>query len=110
MDRLVPVILAGGRGARLWPPSRASQPKLFRSLLSEKSLLQETALRAAKLGASAPVVLCSAEHRHLAASQLRDIGIVPQTILGEPASRGTAAAAIAAALLVMRGNPQALVF
>lgn len=109
MDRLFPVILAGGRGARLWPLSRANLPKPFLPLLSERTLLQETAARVAKLGAAAPIVLCSIEHRHLAASQLKDIGAPPQVILTEPSSRGTAAAAITAALFVAQTDPQALV-
>jgi mannose-1-phosphate guanylyltransferase / mannose-6-phosphate isomerase len=97
MARIVPVILCGGSGTRLWPLSRASLPKQFLRLLSERTLLQETVLR---LGDEfdRPIVVCNDEHRFIAAEQLREIGCAPQALLLEPVGRNTAPAAAAAAL------------
>mgnify|MGYP003351186100 CR=1 FL=1 len=68
---LIPVILCGGAGTRLWPMSRKLLPKQFLPLITERTMLQETALRAAEVSArSAPYVICSEEHRFLAAEQL----------------------------------------
>ena len=98
MARIVPVILCGGSGTRLWPLSRASLPKQFLRLLSERTLLQETVLR---LGNEfePPIVVCNDEHRFIAAEQLREIGCTPQALLLEPIGRNTAPAAAAAALI-----------
>jgi mannose-1-phosphate guanylyltransferase/mannose-6-phosphate isomerase len=79
--------------------SRRLLPKQFLPLVSERSMLQDTALRAARIdGAQPPIVVCSEEHRFLAAEQLREIGIVPHSIILEPSSRNTAPALAAAAL------------
>jgi mannose-1-phosphate guanylyltransferase/mannose-6-phosphate isomerase len=98
MARIVPVILCGGSGTRLWPLSRASLPKQFLRLLSERTLLQETVLR---LGSDfeRPIVVCNDEHRFIAAEQMREIGCTPQALLLEPVGRNTAPAAAAAALI-----------
>ena len=66
---VVPVILAGGVGSRLWPVSRTYFPKQFHKLLDERSFLQNTVLRAAKVTAAAPVLVCNEEHRFLVAEQ-----------------------------------------
>jgi mannose-1-phosphate guanylyltransferase/mannose-6-phosphate isomerase len=97
MARIVPVILCGGSGTRLWPLSRASLPKQFLKLLSERTLLQETVLRLGK-EFEAPIVVCNDEHRFIAAEQLREIGCAPRALLLEPIGRNTAPAAAAAAL------------
>ena len=106
---LLPVILCGGAGTRLWPMSRRLFPKQFLPLVSERSMLQETALRAAILaGASPPLVVCSEAHRFLAAEQLQESGISPQGILLEPVARNTAPALAAAALCALGKDPDAV--
>ena len=96
---LVPVILAGGVGERLWPLSRARHPKPFIALLDDDTLLQATARRLACVdGARPPVVVCNEAHRSLAAEQLRTAGVAPAAIVLEPQARGTAPAIAAAAL------------
>ncbi|GBR01482.1 mannose-1-phosphate guanylyltransferase/mannose-6-phosphate isomerase [Acetobacter oeni] len=107
---IVPVILSGGSGTRLWPMSRASFPKQLWPLLSEKSLLQETALRARKLTPAAPVIVCNEEHRFLIAEQLREAGIESSRILLEPVGRNSAPAIAAAALLVAETDPDAVLW
>lgn len=100
MPKIVPVVLCGGSGTRLWPLSRSSLPKQFLRLLSERTLLQETVLRLTGLqGLEPPIVVCNDEHRFLAAEQLREIGCVPQALVLEPEGRNTAPAVAAAAIL-----------
>lgn len=101
---LVPVILSGGSGTRLWPLSRELRPKQFLPLLSERTLLQETAARALALGefVRPPLLICNGEHRFLAAEQLRSAGIDAAGIVLEPLGRNTAPAVAIAALEVLR--------
>ena len=108
---LMPCIMAGGSGTRLWPLSREQYPKQFLSLTEEQSLLQVTARRAAKLTlASGPVVICGEDQRFLVAEQMRAGGFKDATTLVEPAGRNTApAAACAAHLALRRHGPDALV-
>lgn len=104
-----PVILSGGAGTRLWPLSRASYPKQLLKLVSERSLLQETAMRSlADVGFAAPVVVCNADHRFLVVDQLEEVGVKPQGLLLEPAARNTGPAITAAALWLLRRDPDAL--
>ena len=104
-----PVILSGGYGARLWPMSRRLLPKQFLPLLSEKTLFQETALRASKiLGCGAPIIVCNDEQRFLGAEQLREIGIAPRRMILEPVGRNTAPAIAVAALEALEADPHAL--
>lgn len=105
---LIPVVLAGGAGTRLWPLSRAGMPKQFVSFPGrEYTLFQETLLRLGG-GAGAPVVVCNEQHRFLAAEQLRLAGIGGARILLEPAARNTAPAAALAALEASETDPDAL--
>jgi mannose-1-phosphate guanylyltransferase/mannose-6-phosphate isomerase len=104
---VVPVILSGGTGTRLWPMSRELHPKQLLPLRGEVSLLQETAWRVAGPGLEPPVIVSSEAHRFVVAEQLRTIGIRPRTILLEPAGRNTAPA-IAAAAMLLREDPEAL--
>lgn len=104
-----PVILSGGAGTRLWPLSRASYPKQLLKLVSDRSLLQETAVRSlADVGFAAPVVVCNAEHRFIVADQLAEVGITPQVLLLEPLARNTGPAIAAAALWLLDRDPEAL--
>ncbi|MBL8704888.1 MAG: mannose-1-phosphate guanylyltransferase/mannose-6-phosphate isomerase [Rhodospirillales bacterium] len=104
-----PVILSGGAGTRLWPVSREQRPKQFLTLMSDKSILQETALR---VGAPArfggPMLVASEEHRFLVAEQMRQIGVKPVQIVLEPLARSTAPAIAAAALLAAETDPEAV--
>lgn len=94
-----PVILCGGVGSRLWPLSRNNLPKQFLPLASERTMLQETALRAASLpGAANPIIVSNQDHRFLVAEQMREIGIDPALHILEPVGRNTAPAVAAAAL------------
>jgi len=103
-----PVILSGGAGTRLWPLSRELYPKQLLPLASDRSLLQETTARAAGDGFAPPMVVCNEEHRFLVAEQLRASGHRPQAIILEPVGRNTAPAVAAAAILLARSDPGAL--
>lgn len=104
-----PVILSGGAGTRLWPLSRAAYPKQLLPLMSERTMVQETALRnVVDLGFAAPVVICNDEHRFLIDEQLKQVGVTPQRILLEPVARNTGPAVAAAALWLMARDPDAL--
>ncbi len=93
MSRVRPVIMCGGAGTRLWPFSRQELPKQLLPIVSDRSLLQETASRIASGGFQAPIIIAGEEHRDLIEEQLREVGIEPEAILLEPKSRGTAAVA-----------------
>lgn len=95
---ILPVIMAGGTGSRLWPMSRELYPKQFLRLYGEQSMLQETVTRLNGLGASEPLVICNEEHRFLVAEQLRQINRLSKNIILEPVGRNTAPAITLAAL------------
>ncbi len=97
--RLIPVILSGGTGSRLWPLSRALYPKQFIALVhAERTLMQATAERLRNCGAEAPIVVCNHEHRFMVAEQLREIDLPAASIVLEPVGRNTAPAIAVAAL------------
>ncbi|GAB2496140.1 mannose-1-phosphate guanylyltransferase/mannose-6-phosphate isomerase [Arenimonas alkanexedens] len=99
MPQIIPVLLSGGSGTRLWPLSRETHPKQFQPLVGEQSLLQATWRRLEGLaGAGAPIVVANEEHRFMVAEQLRQVGIAPSALLLEPVGRNTAPAIAAAAL------------
>ncbi len=101
---IVPVILSGGAGTRLWPLSREGYPKQFLPLVGERTMIQETALRTAGLPeVTGPIVVCNEAHRFLVAEQLREQGIAPRAILLEPAGRNTAPAVAVAAFAALAG-------
>ena len=96
---LIPVILSGGAGSRLWPLSRELYPKQLIALVDEYTLLQTTARRLVSLENSRPpIVVCNEGHRFMVGEQLRAVGVAPAAILLEPAARNTAPAIAAAAL------------
>lgn len=96
---VVPVILSGGAGTRLWPLSREHHPKQLIALLDDHTLLQSTARRLASLeDPHPPIVVCNEAHRFVVAEQLRTVGVSPAAILLEPVARNTAPAIAAAAL------------
>jgi mannose-1-phosphate guanylyltransferase/mannose-6-phosphate isomerase len=99
---LIPVILSGGAGTRLWPLSRELYPKQFLPLTSERTMIQETALRAVGLRSVAPpIIVCNEAHRFMVAEQLRQVAVAPQSILLEPVGRNTAPALAVAALAAL---------
>jgi len=96
--KLIPVIMAGGSGTRLWPLSRTQYPKQFLKLSPDGyTLLQSTLLRLKNLDCLDPILICNEEHRFLAAEQMREIGVSAQIIL-EPEGKNTAPAIALAAL------------
>ncbi|BDY68343.1 mannose-1-phosphate guanylyltransferase 1 [Escherichia coli] len=95
---LLPVIMAGGTGSRLWPMSRELHPKQFLRLYGQRSMLQETVLRLDDVDAREPVVICNQEHRFLVAEQLRQINKLSHNIILEPVGRNTAPAIALATL------------
>jgi mannose-1-phosphate guanylyltransferase/mannose-1-phosphate guanylyltransferase/mannose-6-phosphate isomerase len=109
---IVPVILAGGSGTRLWPLSRGMYPKQLINLINEKTMLQETIMRLSGFeNIGNPIVICNDNHRFMVAEQLREIEVTTESILLEPVGRNTAPAlAIAALKLLSQGlNPLLLV-
>ena len=106
--RIVPVILSGGAGTRLWPLSRELYPKQLLPLLSERSLLQETVKRVDGSLFAAPLVVCNDEHRFIIAEQLRLLDIKPEAIVLEPVARNTAPAVVAAAGMLVARDPEDL--
>ena len=116
MDKnpIIPVILCGGTGSRLWPLSRRSFPKQFLSLndIGNRTLLQETQLRLALIkDIHKPILICNEEHRFIVAEQMREINISPWKILLEPFGRNTSAAISLGAILALEEyeNPHLLI-
>ncbi len=112
MISVLPVILCGGSGTRLWPLSRSGFPKQFLCLTGNESLYQETARRLVDFSSdgvsvSSPIIVTGEEHRFLASEQLREVGINVEALLLEPTSRNTAPALTLAALYALEkgGDP-----
>ena len=95
---LLPLIMAGGSGSRLWPLSRELYPKQFLNLDGKFTMLQTTVQRLKGLPCLPPLVICNEEHRFLVAEQLREINQLANNIILEPAGRNTAPAIALAAL------------
>lgn len=99
MKPIFPVILSGGAGTRLWPLSRADEPKQFHRLVGPQSLLQDTALRVADRQSFArPLIIANARHAEAVEAQMADAGLDPAMLILEPAGRNTAPAIALAAL------------
>ena len=95
---ILPIIMAGGTGSRLWPLSRQLNPKQFLKLCGDSTLLQQTISRLDGLEASAPAIICNEDHRFMVAEQLRQLTVEDASILLEPVGRNTAPAIALAAL------------
>src|SRR5690349_11312608 len=102
---IYPVILSGGSGTRLWPVSRVSLPKQLLALNGERTMIQDTVLRAGSAAAQAPIMLCNEALRSIVAEQMQLTGIVPRAIVRERHGGNTGPAAAVAALLVGEDDP-----
>ena len=108
MTLLVPVILSGGAGTRLWPLSREMYPKQLLALAGKLTMLQDTATRLAGIaGAQPPIIVCNEAHRFTVAEQIRTLGMTAAAILLEPTGRNTAPAVALAALRAQQLDPEA---
>jgi mannose-1-phosphate guanylyltransferase/mannose-6-phosphate isomerase len=108
MHDILPVILSGGAGTRLWPLSREAYPKQFLPLVGGLSMLQATWQRVAPVAGRAPLIVANENHRFVAAEQLHQLGVQPQAILLEPIGRNTAPAIALAALEATRDGADPL--
>ncbi|WP_191601017.1 mannose-1-phosphate guanylyltransferase/mannose-6-phosphate isomerase [Marinomonas algicola] len=99
---ILPVIMSGGSGSRLWPLSRKQHPKQFLSLVGENTMLQETILRLNGLETLSPSIICNKNHRFIVAEQLNEIDALGGDILLEPQGRNTAPAVALAALKAIK--------
>jgi len=107
--QIIPVILSGGSGTRLWPLSRKQYPKQYLPLAGDNTMLQETILRLNGLDSLAdPIIVCNADHRFLVAEQCQQIDIASPIILLEPVGRNTAPAIAAAALQSLKQTDDAV--
>ncbi|WP_298327809.1 mannose-1-phosphate guanylyltransferase/mannose-6-phosphate isomerase [Asticcacaulis sp.] len=107
--KILPVIMSGGSGTRLWPLSTPERPKQFHALATHNTMIQETALRLSGPEFLSPVIICGESHHALATVQLEAINLSPQAVVLEPFARNTAAVAAVAALIGMEVDPEALV-
>lgn len=102
---MIPVILSGGTGSRLWPLSRQAYPKQFLPLVGSQSMFQDTLTRLPE-GMGAPLIVANDEHRFIVKEQLEAINLKPRSILLEPFGRNTAPAVALAAMEIARENPE----
>lgn len=108
MAKIIPILMAGGSGTRLWPVSRKAFPKQFAPLIGEQTLFQASALRLSGPDYAEPVVMTNSDFRFIVAEQLEQVGLTPGAIVIEPAGRNTAPAILAAALMAAETDPEAL--
>jgi len=96
---IIPVILSGGSGTRLWPLSRALRPKQLLSMTSNHTMIQDTVSRLSGIASLAePIIVCNEEHRFTIAEQMREINVTPTSIILEPFGKNTAPAVAISAL------------
>lgn len=111
MQKITPVLMAGGLGTRLWPVSRRSLPKQFSSFLGGSSLYQRTAKRFDGKNSNLftdPLVMTAEHLRFLADEQLKGVNITAKSIILEPVQKSTAPTLLAASILAMKENPDAI--
>lgn len=106
---IIPVILSGGTGSRLWPLSRAARPKQFLPLLSDKTMIQETVMRLQGAAFLDPIFICNAAHADFISEQMMEINQSVSAIIVEPMGRNTAACGVIAALQAAALHDDALV-
>ncbi|MDO9111538.1 MAG: sugar phosphate nucleotidyltransferase, partial [Desulfatirhabdiaceae bacterium] len=109
---IIPIILSGGTGSRLWPLSREHYPKQLLPLVNSHTMLQNTVLRTVGIpDITDPILVCNADHRFMVAEQMRQLNMNPSSIILEPIGRNTAPAVAVAALhaLTYAENPLLLV-
>jgi mannose-1-phosphate guanylyltransferase/mannose-6-phosphate isomerase len=105
MVAIVPVVLSGGSGTRLWPLSRERKPKQFLPLVDDKSLFQDALERPRGVPSlAAPIVVCNAVHRDVVLEQLAALHQAPAAVVLEPIGRNTAPAVAVAALIAQRSS------
>lgn len=111
--KIIPAIMSGGAGTRLWPLSTSERPKQFHRILSDRPMIVETARRFTSdfdgLTVLPPIVIAGASHKDVVQAQFEEAGISPSAIILEPMGRNTAAAAAVAALVAQRQSPGAMV-
>ena len=107
--RIIPIILSGGAGTRLWPLSWGDHPKQFLKLTSNKTMIQETLLRLKGLDLGTPIVSCGEAHRFLVAQQVGEVSEKRPQILLEPMAKNTAPAIAAACCAAMEQDKDAVV-
>jgi mannose-1-phosphate guanylyltransferase/mannose-6-phosphate isomerase len=111
-SKIIPVIMSGGAGTRLWPVSTDDRPKQFHALASERTMLQDTVLRMLQPCAvdfQAPVIICNRRHEDLVREQMEALGVAPSAVILEPFGRNTAAVAVMAAQIAAEIDPGAKV-
>ncbi len=112
VDKIIPVIMSGGSGTRLWPLSTDARPKQFHTLSSEQTLLQDAVTRNVsdhQIEFLPPIIVCNHQHRHLVEAQVAGLHGGVTAIVLEPMAKNTAAVAAVAACLAQAEYPDALV-
>lgn len=111
--KIIPVIMSGGSGTRLWPLSTSEHPKQFHAIGADRSMILETVDRVTGAHGSisflAPIIICNAQHEDLVQAQLLAAGVTPMSVILEPVGRNTAATAALGALAAVERDPEALV-
>lgn len=106
---IIPIILSGGAGTRLWPLSWGDHPKQFLPLVSERTMIQETLLRLKGLEIGSPIISCGEGHRFMVAQQIGEVSDKKPTIILEPMAKNTAPAIAAACCAAMKQDKDAVV-
>lgn len=106
---IIPIILSGGAGTRLWPLSWGEHPKQFLPLVSKRTMIQETLLRLKGLELGAPIISCGEGHRFMVAQQIGEVSDIKPVILLEPMAKNTAPAIAAACCAAMKQDKDAVV-
>ena len=106
--KIMPIIMSGGAGSRLWPASRAAYPKQLLALITDKTMVQETAIRVTGPEYTAPVFICNGAHADAISQQMDEISCPALAVITEPMGRNTAPAAIVAAEFAKRHGANTL--